>query len=114
MSKWNDTQGTVMESFSIGINRAKVNTSGITALRNYELPNSSGTIALLSDISGGANATRHDYTAPYSYMGTATSGSAEASTVWTIKRINVAADGTTIVQSASAVTWTGRAGHTYA
>jgi hypothetical protein len=61
----------------------------------------------------GANTTRHDYVAPYSYIGTALTGSAEASAVWTIKRINVAADGTTSVQSVSAVTWTGRVGHTY-
>ena len=62
---------------------------------------------------GGANITRHDYAAPNSYVGTAPTGSAEAASVWTIKRIAVAADGSTTTLTATAVSWTGRAGHTY-
>ena len=51
---------------------------------------------------------RHDWVAPYSYCGQAPSGSAESAAVWTIARIEVAADGTTTVTHATAVAWTDR------
>ncbi len=56
---------------------------------------------------------RYDYAFPNSYVGSAPTGSAESASVWTIKRIAVAADGSTTTLTASAVSWTGRAGHTY-
>jgi hypothetical protein len=43
---------------------------------------------------------KHDFDEPYSYCGVAPTGTAESSPVWTITRIEVLLDGTTIVKSA--------------
>lgn len=56
---------------------------------------------------------RSDWAAPYSYCGLAPIGSIESNPVWTIYRITVANDGSTITQLATSVTWTGRYSHTY-
>jgi hypothetical protein len=57
---------------------------------------------------GGSKERRSDWVAPYSYCGTAPTGSAESSNVWTIKRIEVLNDGNVIVLSAINVAWTNR------
>ena len=49
-SRWMDLVGTVKNSFKIGLNKATVDASGLTAARTFTLPDSSGTLAL----SGGA------------------------------------------------------------
>jgi hypothetical protein len=56
---------------------------------------------------------RSDWVAPYSYCGVAPVGSLEGNPVWTIYRITVANDGSSITQSATSVTWTGRYSHVY-
>lgn len=56
---------------------------------------------------------RHDFVSPYSYCGKAPNGSAETSSVWTIKRIQVSASGATTITTASNVAWTDRYKVTY-
>jgi hypothetical protein len=56
---------------------------------------------------------RHDFVSSYSYCGKAPSGSAEASPVWTITRIQVSAAGTATIATASNVAWTDRLTTTY-
>lgn len=67
-----------------------------------------------SDI-GGSSALekRHEWVSPYSYCGTAPSGSLESANVWEIKRIEVLADGTTGIKSATGVAWDDRLTSTY-
>lgn len=48
------------------------------------------------------------------YAGQAANGSAEASAVWTLTRTTYSAAGVRLTKgTATGVTWTGRAGHTY-
>lgn len=62
-----------------------------------------------------ARTRRHDFVASKSYSGVAPAGSAENASVWTIRRITVAADGTTPpITIASAVKWTDRLAAAYA
>ena len=63
--------------------------------------------------SGSDKARRHEYAAPLDYCGTAVSGSAESSSVWTIVRLAVASGGTDTVGTATAVKWTDRVTATY-
>jgi hypothetical protein len=51
---------------------------------------------------------RHDFQAPYDYLGKAVSGSSESSNVWTITRLTIASDGSTVLQSAINVSWNNR------
>ena len=51
---------------------------------------------------------RNDFQDPYLYAGTAVVGSLENQNVWTIKRITVYSDGSTLTQSATNVAWTDR------
>lgn len=57
---------------------------------------------------GGGVERRNDWQSPYSYCGSAPTGSAESSPVWDIYRIEVFADGTVNVMSAIGVAWTNR------
>ena len=58
---------------------------------------------------GGAGKDRRtDWQDPYDYCATAPTGSSTAANVWLIYRIQVAADGTTDVKSASGVAWDNR------
>lgn len=52
-------------------------------------------------------ARRQDFVYPFSYCGTAPSGSADASTVWTIVRINISGS-TDTIGTATNVAWTNR------
>jgi len=56
---------------------------------------------------------RHEFVSPYSYCGKAPTGSAEASPVWTIKRIQVSSSGSTAILTATNVAWTDRLTTTY-
>jgi hypothetical protein len=56
---------------------------------------------------------RHDFASPYDYCGLAPAGSADSAAVWTITRITVASNGTTITGTATGVSWAGRASATY-
>lgn len=56
---------------------------------------------------------RHDFVSPYSYCGRAIVGSTEAQSVWTITRIEVLGDGSTVTTSATNVDWTNHLTHTY-
>jgi len=55
---------------------------------------------------------RHSYSSPYSYAGTAPTGTADSASGWTIARIHVAANGTTTVTHATGA-WADRATLTY-
>lgn len=57
---------------------------------------------------GGGVERRNDWNAPYSYCGSAPTGSAESSAVWEIVRVEVYTDGTVDVKSAINVAWTNR------
>lgn len=56
---------------------------------------------------------RHDYNDPYSYCGVAPSGSLEEDNSWSITRIFIYSDGSTLLTSASMVDWTNRYTHVY-
>ena len=57
---------------------------------------------------------RHDWAAPYDYLGTAPAGTADGTAGWTITRLTVSTAGVvTATGTATNVTWTGRASHTY-
>ena len=50
----------------------------------------------------------HDYSAPYDYCGTAISGSLISSAVWTITRITINGNGTTVKSIVSNAIWDNR------
>jgi hypothetical protein len=56
MGFWSDLLGTVNSTFSIGLKKAKLQTTSITAERTFEFPDNSGTLALTSDIGAGQRA----------------------------------------------------------
>jgi hypothetical protein len=60
-----------------------------------------------------ALARRHDWQAPYSYCGKATGTPLDSDPVWTITRIELAADGTTTTTQAVNVAWDDRLTATY-
>lgn len=53
MSRWSDLIGTVESIFRIGLGKASLDASGLTQSRTLLLPDSSGTIALTSQLGGG-------------------------------------------------------------
>lgn len=57
---------------------------------------------------------RHDWSSPYDYLGRAPFGTVEGDAAWIITRLTVSIAGAvTATGTATNVTWTGRAGHTY-
>lgn len=62
---------------------------------------------------GDAEIRRYDESGDYQYQGSAPQGSAEGDAVWTIYRLTYAGGAYVETKSATNVTWTGRAGHTY-
>ena len=50
----------------------------------------------------------HDYSAPYDYCGTAISGSLTSSAVWTITRITINGNGTTVKSIVNNAIWDNR------
>jgi hypothetical protein len=57
---------------------------------------------------------RHDYVAPYDYIGKAVAGSTDASTAWKITRLTISDSGNvTETKSANNVNWTDHLTHTY-
>jgi hypothetical protein len=50
----------------------------------------------------------HDFQSPYSYCGLAPEGSLATDEVWSIERIEVLLDGTTVTTSATDVAWSDR------
>lgn len=57
---------------------------------------------------------RHDYVAPYDYLGKAVAGSTDSSTTWKITRLTISDSGTvTETKSANNVNWTNHLTHTY-
>lgn len=64
---------------------------------------------IITITSGGAShIAEHQWVSPYSYCGTATSGSATSDSVWDITRIQVASDGSTTIKHALSVKWDDR------
>ena len=55
----------------------------------------------------------HDWVSPYSYCGTAPSGSLTSASTWEIKRVEVLPNGSTDIKSASLVKWDDRLTVTY-
>lgn len=55
---------------------------------------------------------KHDFNI-YSYCGKASATALELDPVWTINRIEILEDGTTILKTATNVSWTNRYTHTY-
>lgn len=51
MSLWKDLLGTVQTVFRIGLDKATINASGLTAPRSFLLPDASGTLVLTSQLS---------------------------------------------------------------
>ena len=56
---------------------------------------------------------RHEFSDPYDYCGIASGGTLDGDPDWTITRLTIASNGSTTSGVATAVTWTGRASHTY-
>ncbi len=56
---------------------------------------------------------RHDFYDPYSYCGTAPSGSLDSDIVWTITRINIYSSGEVTTAIATSVDWDNRYTHVY-
>lgn len=63
---------------------------------------------------GSGGERRYDESGNHQYVGQAPAGSAEGAAVWTIRRLTYSSGVYVETLEASAVTWTGRAGHTYA
>ena len=55
----------------------------------------------------------HDFVSPYSYVGKALADTSLSANAWTIKRIEILQDGSTIVTTATNVNWINRYTHTY-
>jgi len=47
---WSDLVGTIKTVFRVGFSKAVIDAGGLSAERVYELPDQSGTVALLDDI----------------------------------------------------------------
>lgn len=62
----------------------------------------------------GSGERRYDESGTYQYIGQAPAGSAEGASVWTIRRLTYSSGVYVETLAASAVTWTGRFGHSYA
>lgn len=56
---------------------------------------------------------RYDYVAPYYYCALAPYNSANNDTVWTISRVEEKTNGTTVVKTATNVSWDNRYNETY-
>lgn len=58
---------------------------------------------------------RHEFDSAnnYDYIAKAVNDSLESDSVWTIKRLTIASDGSSTVATATDVDWTNRATHTY-
>ena len=79
------------------------------------LPSASGTLATLSDVSGGSQSyeVRHVYIEPYSYTGTAVDGTSESASSWTITRLEISNVGTTTKTNATGA-WSNKTSLTFA
>jgi hypothetical protein len=77
-----------------------ITVGGIT--KTFTFPNVSGTLATLSNVTGGSQGyeVRHVYINPYSYTGTAVDGTSESASNWTITRLEILNAGTTTKTSA--------------
>jgi hypothetical protein len=90
--------------------------SGITSgqTRTLTVPNSSGTIALTSQL-GGSGEVRSDFVSPYTYTGLADAGTSESTASWLIRRSEFDAGGSFVATlTASAVEWDDRLTASYA
>ena len=83
--------------------------------KTFTLPSASGTLATLSDVSGGSQSyeVRHVYIEPYSYTGTAVDGTSESASSWTITRLEISNVGTTTKTNATGA-WSNKTSLTYA
>lgn len=72
----------------------------------YSFTSGGSPVSIIS--SGGTSEKKHEFISPFSYCGTAPSGSLTSANVWNIKRIEVFDDGTTNIKSATGVAWDNR------
>lgn len=82
--------------------------------KTFAFPSASGTLATLSDVSGGSQSyeVRHVYIEPYSYTGTAVDGTSESASSWTITRLEISNVGTTTKTNAAGA-WSNKTSLTY-
>lgn len=86
-SRWlSDLIGTKLTQF--WVRRAKLDSSGLTADRTFNLPDQGGTIALTSDISGGSVAGRTTVTVDFGAVGQGFVSLAVTGIAWASNAIN--------------------------
>lgn len=71
------------------------------------------TVTAVTFASLGSKVHRYDESGNYQYVGDGAPGTAEGAAAWTIYRLTYASGAYVETKSATNVTWTGRAGHTY-
>jgi len=98
---------------SVGANATTL-TPTSTASRTLTLPDKSGTLATLDDISGGSSGylVQSAFTSPYNYIGRAPIGTSTSSVGWDIARIEIGSDGSTTTLNSTGA-WTNRASLSY-
>ena len=111
---WGTIVGKLRDQADIAKNfRLKLdNNREVTAEDQAYIKLANGTQAMknLSEIGGSGSSLEkeHDWASPYSYCGTAPSGSLTSASTWEIKRIEILSDGSTDIKSASLVKWDDR------
>ena len=110
-----DNSGNIYHALT-GSSTANVSTSGSISASTMSATTFFGDGSRLTNVSL-FKLVRHDFVSSgsigNSYCGTAVAGTAESSAAWTIKRITVALDGTTVIGTATNVAWTARLSATY-
>lgn len=111
---WGSVVGKLRDQVDIAKNfRLKLDKNReVTAEDQAYIKLANGTQAMknLSEIGGSGSSLEkeHDWVSPYSYCGTAPSGSLTSASTWEIKRIEILSDGSTDIKSASLVKWDDR------
>jgi hypothetical protein len=110
-----DNSGNIYHALT-GSSTANISTSGSISASTMSATTFFGDGSRLTNVSL-FKLVRHDFVSSgsigNSYCGTAVAGTAESSAAWTIKRITVALDGTTVIGTATNVAWTARISATY-
>ena len=110
-----DNSGNIYHALT-GSSTANISTSGSISASTMSATTFFGDGSRLTNVSL-FKLVRHDFVSSgsigNSYCGTAVAGTAESSAAWTIKRITVALDGTTVIGTATNVAWTARLSASY-
>lgn len=107
--KRSSTTGAVPTALSLADGELAVNTAdGLVYLKKTD----NTVVSIGGGDSGGE--VRSDFVSPYSYIGLATAGASEASSVWTIRRTEVSSGGAVVTTTeAVAEAWDDRLTATY-